>query len=1327
MLTKQDLPTYNRLLKILKRLNSRKPFFTAYLCNEINEDEKDIRSDLAKLRKIRGFPLQNINDEYSFKDDFIGLLEDVSLELIASSIAIHKLNNNIDYTTTISNILKNLNYGVFALPVREDIKYKDIENFKAYELSYCIANEMAIRNKTIEKQIRKFYYLENLVPELSFTKLTKKIDNSYIANNLKNKYLISVYHCEINYFGELSSIEYSKDKQNDLFGYNEVPIDSLLKRRLHLNNNEKNELETYQKIDFKNIMSDRNPDGFKLSQEYNNDEEGYYSSIIPDFHRKLIDPNLVSVPLNFSLPKEELIAYISHIKDSLFPDEQKINKSKQILTVSELLNKERYKDHKKSRRYPAKVKASKIADYLYIYDYVTERIKQLGKPFLADKEKIYVNFYEKYKEIKKEFLNNINLKHLNIELSKQYSHIEKNINSNKIDAKDLIKNKYKELLQLYSTYYMEEIPHVAATTKIITSTLNDINTINEQKIELFYKISLTYFYIIEDYRHLLKEIRRFKKLPAYNNKKIKKQKKAYKQYYTTAKKSTHKIRKELKKLIEQLSPNKYRHIKKANLNCALLEEIHEKEQVNLANQKFTEEYEKDLDIYEDAIPEEDDYLQIENIHLESILREKHLLRQFKLNKTTILDYYYAIKPYIEDYKYKDLLSGVITPDELKPSEDQIKDARKLSKEEQQEIRYEVISLLKEGKLKVTDIAKKVGISKSRVYEWKRLYQKSKKDNSDFIKIKQRGRKQGNTFITIEQQKTIIQNLVDATPKDLLGVNKGNDEEKYLDISGISGLLNKKKILFASVKAWSEIDLKPFNNSEITTLEEHIKRKWADISAETAGEQYTPDDVIALISEIITSKTEDSDEFLTIYDPTCGGGNMLYGVEDRIKEKFPNRPTATRGQDWNDALYALAKIESRFRSNAKIEYGNTLTNDKFDEEFSVVVANPPYGVDWKGYKSDIEKDKTERFHALPAVSDGQLLFLQHIISKMSLKGMAVVVHNGSTLFSGDAGSGESEIRKWMFEQDIVEAIIQLPTDEFFNTNIYTYLWVLNKDKKHKNKVMMINASDKYMPLKKSKGKKRKEVDERSRLDIVKTLNDFKSNDYAQVFDKEYFYYNKQAIQLTNLDYQDKTVKTLLKGKAKSIKFDPIKVEQNDLVIDKFEIESFDKERYTSLKHYNDVSVKVSLKEFDYKEQDLKVHTDDGIYFYDEDKETIIKQVGKNQEELGCGKIVIKSSYKKETKTKAASIVITVELTPDYQKDYEIILFSRDEDENQKNIEDFMDKYVTNPFVYLENTVGVEINFNKIFYKPEKLRPLENILTDIDSLDNEIKNLERELGL
>ncbi len=233
---------------------------------------------------------------------------------------------------------------------------------------------------------------------------------------------------------------------------------------------------------------------------------------------------------------------------------------------------------------------------------------------------------------------------------------------------------------------------------------------------------------------------------------------------------------------------------------------------------------------------------------------------------------------------------------------------------------------------------------------------------------------------------------DGETRDLLGVD-ATEGEKFLDIKGVIAKLKSKKVLLGYTKEWSNIDLKPFDNSAITTLEEHIKRRWADISAETAGEQYTPDDVIALIAEIIAAKIEDSDKLLKIYDCTCGGGNLLFGVEDRIHQRC-QRLTQTFGQDWNDALYALAKIESRFRVDSKIEHGNTLTDDKYyNDEFDVVIANPPYGVSWKGFQKDINNDKTQRFQYLPSVSDGQLLFMQHLISKLNANGMGVVVHNG----------------------------------------------------------------------------------------------------------------------------------------------------------------------------------------------------------------------------------------------------------------------------------------------------------------------------------------------
>ncbi len=585
---------------------------------------------------------------------------------------------------------------------------------------------------------------------------------------------------------------------------------------------------------------------------------------------------------------------------------------------------------------------------------------------------------------------------------------------------------------------------------------------------------------------------------------------------------------------------------------------------------------------------------------------------------------------------------------------------------------------------------------------------------------------------------------DGETKYLLGVDKGTEEEKFLDISGIAGQLKKKRILFDTVKAWSEIDLTPFNNSEITTLEEHIKRKWADISAETAGEQYTPDDIISLISEIIATKIEDNGKFLTIYDPTCGGGNLLFGVEDKIQEIYPNRPTATYGQEWNGTLFALAKIESRFRKDTAIEYGNTLTDiGKFwDKTFNIVVANPPYGVDWKGYEKDIKNDTTKRFVALPSISDGQFLFTQHILHKLADDGMSIVVHNGSTLFSGDAGSGESNIRKHFFEKDWVEAIVQMPTDEFFNTGIYTYLWIFNKNKpaERENKLILINASELNIPLKKSKGKKRKEMDLPNRTKIVQALTDFQDNDFAKVFNKWNFYFNKQSIMLTNIDENGKSIemgaKTSKDGdgkEEKSIKLTPTKITQTNsdtesVELTEFDITTFDKTKYSSLENYFETGIKPLLAELDYKEKNLTVFTKVASYQYDADKDTIFEQTKKGKTELGCGKIVIKASLKKDSKTKQAKgISITAELTKDLQKDYEIIPYSPNEATNKKNIADFMAKYVTKPFEYIDNVIGVEINFNKVFYKPVKLEELSTLTSHLDNLEKELKKLENDLAL
>ncbi len=570
---------------------------------------------------------------------------------------------------------------------------------------------------------------------------------------------------------------------------------------------------------------------------------------------------------------------------------------------------------------------------------------------------------------------------------------------------------------------------------------------------------------------------------------------------------------------------------------------------------------------------------------------------------------------------------------------------------------------------------------------------------------------------------------DPDTKELLGVDRGNTEEKYLDISGISGQLRKKDILFDTVKKWSEIDLTPFNNSEITTLEEHIKRKWADISAETAGEQYTPDDIIALISEIILSKIKDTSEFLTIYDPTCGGGNLLFGVEDRIKEKY-NRPTKTYGEDWSDSLYALAKIESRFRNDSDIRYGNTLTNISFiEKKFDIIVANPPYGVDWKGYQKDIKNDTTERFVALPSISDGQFLFTQHILHHLENNGLSVVVHNGATLFS-DASSGEVTIRKHLFDNDWVEAIIQMPTDEFFNTGIYTYLWVFNKNKsvERKDKVILIDCSSKWELLKKSKGKKRRQMNVDNRAEIVKAFTDFQDNDFSKVFDKWHFYYNNQSIMLTNTDINGKAIEMPVKKnrsgdvvEVKSIKINPLKINYIDnsqiQQLEEFVITSFNNEVFENLKEYYDKVIKPSISKIDYIKSKIKVFTEKASYWFDSDKKTLVESIDNVDTEIGCGKINVKASYKKGTKTKKASIIITVELAKDFEKDSEIIPFNPIESINQQTIDSFMSKFITKPFEYLDRVVGVELNFNKIFYEPNSILSTNEVQSKLLDLKNQ----------
>lgn len=508
---------------------------------------------------------------------------------------------------------------------------------------------------------------------------------------------------------------------------------------------------------------------------------------------------------------------------------------------------------------------------------------------------------------------------------------------------------------------------------------------------------------------------------------------------------------------------------------------------------------------------------------------------------------------------------------------------------------------------------------------------------------------------------------DPTLKMLLGIDRGK-EQKYLNMDGIVDELRAKKILMSIVTAWAKIDLAPYDNSAITTLEEHIKRRWADISASTAGEQYTPDDIISLIADIAAAKVnKPKNKIIHVYDPTCGGANLLFGVADRLSKQAGYRSIATYGSEYNDALYALAAIESRFRTNSKIHYGNTLTTVPFDDKsFDLIVANPPYGTKWSGYEKEIKKDQKGQFPGgLPSVSDGQLLFMQHILWQLDHEGLAIEVHNGSTLFSGDAGSGESNIRKYIFDHDWVEAIIQMPQNEFFNTGIYTYLWIMNKGKKNdplrKNRVALIDGSSLWQLLKKAKGDKRREMNPEHRRQIVDALVNFQPNDICKIYDRDYFYYNKQSLTLTDLDDNGNSVLSSLCPEGKKVKVDA------------------------------------------------------DAYAFDEERNTIVRT--EDNEAMGCGKITTKD--KKDRKT--GETITETFIEPAYINDYEIIPHKFDENDNAAVIDEFLQKYVFKPYVLTKNVVGVELNFNKEFYVPEQLEDAEDILKEIEELDNQLEEI------
>ena len=366
-------------------------------------------------------------------------------------------------------------------------------------------------------------------------------------------------------------------------------------------------------------------------------------------------------------------------------------------------------------------------------------------------------------------------------------------------------------------------------------------------------------------------------------------------------------------------------------------------------------------------------------------------------------------------------------------------------------------------------------------------------------------------------------------------------------------LIKNNRLFILIDKFSEIDLHPdkISNRDMGLIYEELLRKFSEMSNETSGDHYTPRDVVRLLVSMVF--TEDKDKLQgegkvrSIFDPCCGSGGMLTigkeYVHQNINEKLELR---LLGQELQDQTYSICKSDMLITGeNPNNIRGpvSSLSEDQFQgEKFDYMITNPPFGVSWKSEKEFVLNEKSNplgRFTVgTPRVSDGSLLFLQHMISKMEhprgeLKGSRIgIVFNGSPLFTGDSGSGESEIRKWIIESDWLECIVSLPDQLFFNTGISTYIWIVNNNKsdKRKGKVQLVDGSSFYKQMKKSLGNKRKEISDDGRNDLLDLYLNFEENEFSKIYDNHFFGYTKVTIEQPLLD-DDGNVVTDKQGNPK----------------------------------------------------------------------------------------------------------------------------------------------------------------------------------------------------
>ncbi len=520
----------------------------------------------------------------------------------------------------------------------------------------------------------------------------------------------------------------------------------------------------------------------------------------------------------------------------------------------------------------------------------------------------------------------------------------------------------------------------------------------------------------------------------------------------------------------------------------------------------------------------------------------------------------------------------------------------------------------------------------------------------------------------------------------------------IDRSGIRSHINKlneEKILYTLIQDFAHIDLSPdtVSNIKMGYIFEELVRKFSEANNAEAGEHYTPREVIDLMVHLldIDEIAVKDGELKTIYDPACGTGGMLTAAKEFIEDNInPNAKVKTFGQEVNDKTWAICEADLLLKGeDANIVKGDTLYEDSFiNEQFDYMLSNPPYGKSWKKIQKKVLTASNGRFDVgQPRSSDGQLLFILHMISKMKpaeLSGSAIaIVHNGSPLFSGDAGSGESEIRRYIIENDWLETIVALPTDLFYNTGIATYIWVIrnNKPQKRRGKIQLINAVDFWRPMKRSLGNKRKRIDSEQIAELVRIHKSYEEGPCSKIFERDDFAYRKVYLDMEEAD------------------------ENGNVVYEEKEV-SIAQNKLTNTLIINNKSVDERLKLL----KDKGKTTPARFTFKLDHRSELVKKYKTQDTEITIYKTLNGSSL---------SLKAVIHL-PRIVKDTEYIPWKDDKIA-------FLTKEVEKRWTITAEEKGYEIPFTKHFYVYQPLRDASLVTKEIAELEIENTELLNQLGI